>query len=544
MTLAEMLIKFRITGTVDVKQGLNDVKESADAAGNSARMALTPIEELGKRLYQLARYHLGFMAVKKSLEDAAKIDSLRMALRTVEGSTDAVAQRMADLRKVALLPGVDLNNAVHGFIRLRSAGMGATESLTALRTMGNAIASLGGGKEAMEGVIKAMTQIQGLPSLMGAEIIQLTQWLPNAGRLIKDAFGTMDTDELRKRGISGSQAFQMILQQMQKIPPVQLGIQGNMELIADQFQQTSASAGNFVAALLRLATPAILGSLEKIQFFFQNIGRFKAPIMGLVGALTTIGTFFLSGAIVNGVSRLGKAIWEFAKIVRAAGIVAGIGEAIGTGGVSAIGSLLGGLAVLLTGIATGSYLSGEVGKAIDMVDQINKGTAPGIGGIPAPGSSASGSNPYGFMTGTVPAYSAPFEHSKGYNIARSMMQGWAVNNDRSGSGGVVNVLEGLVQTMMRWNVDYNRTLQARLGEIADNTRKTASALDLRQEMIGGGVLARAGVTAGERRSEMASMLVSQFAGATVTVGGSYLERQIRKVVQDERRRGLNLFQRS
>jgi hypothetical protein len=108
-------------------------------------------------------------------------------------------------------------------------------------------------------------------------------------------------------------------------------------------------------------------------------------------------------------------------------------------------------------------------------------------------------------------------------------------------GKIRNVMEAIMFTTIKaiqGGEDQRRMTMNRLGEIAENTRKTWSALDLRQEMLGGGVLARAGVTAAERRSEMSNQLVAQFAGATVTVGGSQLERQIRKVIQDERRRGL------
>lgn len=524
MTLAELLIRLRVTGTASVAADLGKVKKDIEDTGRSANSALGPLEELGKRLWLLSRFHLGFITAKSALEEATKLDTLKMQLLTVEGQMTAVNDRLKELRQLALQPGVDITNAVKGFASLRTASVSARDAMKDIEAIGNAVARAGEGKEAFDGVMRALLQIKGLPSLMGQEIIQLTQWLPTIRGTIAEALGTANTEELRKMGITGEQAYRRIVDKMREMHKVQPGIQSNIKLITDQFKMTMASMGELLAGMMALATPAIMGILRFFEELPKRINETKGAISGIIGLMTTFSFLMTAPKLINGIATLIDWFKKLRQGVLALGIISGISQALASAGLTAKGAIQGAAMVGAAGLAIGGLTNVATYEGLTAIENWIKGrnqmSMPVKTPMPISGSAGGAGGSAWSMT------------EKGSNIPPYMI---------ADPGKIRNVWEALMFTTIKaiqGGEDQRRITMSRLGEIAENTRKTWSALDLRQEMLGGGVLARAGVTAAERRSEMSNQLVAQFAGATVTVGGSQLERQIRKVIQDERRRGL------
>jgi hypothetical protein len=212
--------------------------------------------------------------------------------------------------------------------------------------------------------------------------------------------------------------------------------------------------------------------------------------------------------VIGAITTAVREIVRLYNVLKTVATSAAVFEALATGGASAVPALAGAALVGGAGLAAGLYTDKVVRDALGGMGAEIPTTG---GGAYAPG----GATGPGRSAGAVPGATSPFATT---------------------TGSAINGVAAALGALLQGRADMNRQQAGWLGEIANNTRRTFEALDLRAETLGGGALARMGVTGAERRSEVMSDAVARFSGATVTVGGSVLERQIRKVIGDEMRR--------
>lgn len=186
---------------------------------------------------------VGSLAV---LDSYAPYDSLVRGLKTLEGTAEATTARLVLLRDVAKLPGLGFEEAVRGDIRLRSAGLSAKTSEAALRAFGNALATVGGGKEELEGVILALTQIASKGKVSAEEINQLAERLPQIRALMKSAFGTADTEVLQKRNLAPVDFIEKLTAEAQKLEKTMGGARNATENFYDAWGRFKNNASEFV----------------------------------------------------------------------------------------------------------------------------------------------------------------------------------------------------------------------------------------------------------------------------------------------------------
>jgi tape measure domain-containing protein len=145
---------------------------------------------------------IGFLALaKQALDTVTSMDRLRRGMTTLEGSAQGAEQRLRELQEAAQLPGVDFEQAVKADIKLRSVGMSAEMSKGAIVEMGNALSLAGGTSADLEGVVLALTQIISKGKVSAEEINQIAERVPQVRAVMKDVFGTADTEALQKMKI-------------------------------------------------------------------------------------------------------------------------------------------------------------------------------------------------------------------------------------------------------------------------------------------------------------------------------------------------------
>jgi tape measure domain-containing protein len=140
-------------------------------------------------------------ALRGAVEAVNTYDRMGRALATLEGSAEGAQQRMALLRETAKLPGLAFEQAVQGDVRLRSVGISAELSRRALMEMGNALALAGGTASDLDGVVLALTQIISKGKVSAEEINQIAERVPQVRAVMKDMFGTADTEVLQRMNI-------------------------------------------------------------------------------------------------------------------------------------------------------------------------------------------------------------------------------------------------------------------------------------------------------------------------------------------------------
>jgi tape measure domain-containing protein len=377
---------------------------------------------------------IGFLALaKQALDTVTSMDRLRRGMTTLEGSAQGAEQRLRELQEAAQLPGVDFEQAVKADIKLRSVGMTAEMSKGAIVEMGNALSLAGGTSADLEGVVLALTQIISKGKVSAEEINQIAERVPQVRAVMKDVFGTADTDALQK-----------------------------MKIGAEDF--VSAIIGGF--SNLDRATAGL----------DEKLSDFRTSIMIATDALMS----GLVGESVDGMSQLGKSITDNIDLIRemgaalrdagsiAADVATGIAETFR--GVYAVGKMGG---RLMAGQSLEDARAAMIQEDEDRRTALGesnatssfRGTAP-MGGSPDPFAAFGGRAPSGFL----PDGSRDPFHSR--NLNRKPF----TPPDLDGGSGVSSQFRGVMSELARLMETASKAMANVLMEQSKSLQSRASAL--------------------------------------------------------------------
>jgi tape measure domain-containing protein len=207
-----------------------------------------------------------------NLESYAEFDGLVRGLKTIDGTADATAARIKELRNVAKAPGLGFEEAVRGDIRLRSVGLSADLSARSMKAFGNALATVGGGKAELDGVLLALTQIQAKGVVSAEEINQIAERAPQVRAAMAEAFGTADSQGIQKLGLSTTQFIEQLVAQLEKLPQVTSGARNALDNYDDAWKELKTTANEFFVG----ASSGFVGGVTSmIQQASRDITRLK-----------------------------------------------------------------------------------------------------------------------------------------------------------------------------------------------------------------------------------------------------------------------------
>lgn len=190
-------VRFGYDGT-QLNRGLSDMDKRMRS---SARNTETSFSRMRGAIATLG---LGLL-VRQSVGVVASMDRMRRGMTTLEGSAEAATLRLDEMREASKLPGVGFEQATAADIKLRSVGVSADLSKKSIIEMGNALALSGGTAADLDGVILALTQIISKGKVSAEEINQIAERVPQVRKVMKDVFGTADTEKLQKMNISSEE---------------------------------------------------------------------------------------------------------------------------------------------------------------------------------------------------------------------------------------------------------------------------------------------------------------------------------------------------
>lgn len=239
-----------------------------------------------------------------ALKQAADFEGLRRALDAVSGSAAETQKQLVRLRGVAELPGLGFKEAIQGSVRLQAVGFSAQLAERTLKAVGNALVTVGGGREELAGVIRAFSQIEGKGKVFAEEINQVAERLPQVRAAMKAAFGTANTEEIQKLGLTSRQFIEGLVTEFEKLPQVTGGLKNAFENLKDNIEISMAEAGNAIApfaqSALDVLNPLIraLGSVGKA--FSELPQPIQAMSVSLVALAAAVGPVsFLVGKFVE-----------------------------------------------------------------------------------------------------------------------------------------------------------------------------------------------------------------------------------------------------
>jgi len=182
---------------------------------------------------------IGVSAVKA----AGDIESLTLALEGQLGSAEKAREELELLRKAALAPGLGFEQAVRGSVQLQAVGLSAEEARRTIEAFGNGLALAGKGGAELDGVITAIGQISSKGKVFAEEINQIAERLPQIRTLMKQAFGTSNTEDIQKLGLSSQEFTAAIVEQLEKLPKATGGIKNAFDNLRDSLNQSLATIG-------------------------------------------------------------------------------------------------------------------------------------------------------------------------------------------------------------------------------------------------------------------------------------------------------------
>ena len=216
----------------EAEKSLRGAVSSFSSIGNSLSLALSA---------PLAAF--GAMSVKA----AGDIESLRFALEgTMKDAGRSVNEariELEELRKAALAPGLDFEQAVKGSVRLQSVGFEAEQARKIIVELANALALSGGTADQLDGVTKQFTQIISKGKIMQEDLSIILENMPVLAKVMQDEFGTATAEGLRDLGISAEQFVLRLTNRMGDLERAQGGIANSIVNAQNAIRQSLASVG-------------------------------------------------------------------------------------------------------------------------------------------------------------------------------------------------------------------------------------------------------------------------------------------------------------
>jgi len=258
--VVDTLITKYVLDDTQYKQGAQGVVGSTNSMGASMSAGMSIVNAVTAAI-GLAAAAVGAFGVA-AVNKAAQFDSLVRSLEAVEGSSAKAAKRLKELRDLAKAPGIGFEEAVMGDALLRRSGISEGMSTRIMREMANQIAGSGGGRAEFERVMRAMMQISSKPFLQGDELLQLTEAGLPAHKMVRDAFGTSDTEELKRRGIGSAQVIEALVTSLEKTARVAGGAKNDFENLGAAFDYLQVQAGMAINRAFLPFVNHITGMLE------------------------------------------------------------------------------------------------------------------------------------------------------------------------------------------------------------------------------------------------------------------------------------------
>lgn len=289
---------------VNVKFGA-DISEFSTAMQNATRQMKKASDQLinvGKSMTMNLTAPIVALGAA-ALYSFGEIDSLKRGLVSFAGSAELAEAEFNKLRKVAELPGLGLEEAVRGSINLQAIGMNADDARRAMMSFGNAIATVGGGKENFDLAIRGFGQLVNASKPLQQDLYQIANQLPQVNKLMMDAFGTNRAEDLAKLGLSGKQLADFLVTELGKLPKVSGGIKNAFENMSDSVKVSLASLGESIEKNFNISDKinALSEWLGDLIEAFNNLSPTTQKfILGALALVAALGPLSLAiGGIIS-----------------------------------------------------------------------------------------------------------------------------------------------------------------------------------------------------------------------------------------------------
>ena len=231
----------------------------------------------------------------------ASMEQTRVAFGTLLGSAEAAEQHVKDLQRMAAETPFEFQGLADTNRLLMAMGQNAQESKSWLVTLGDAVAAMGGGQAELEGLARAIGQIQQKGKLQAEEALQLAERGIPVWQILADKMGlsVAEVQDLASRG-------ELLADDV--LPMLQDGLNeafgGAMAAQAETFNGRLAQLRDYASqALMAFTGPMFAQAKEGLAALGELVGspafqEFAAVWGERIGAALAAAASFLTGTVV------------------------------------------------------------------------------------------------------------------------------------------------------------------------------------------------------------------------------------------------------
>lgn len=304
----------RVVG--NIQKQLNTLSAAALRVGGGLRsLGLTASVTLTAPLTALA------VAATKN---AVEFDSLRRGLEVIAGSSVEAAKQLERLKEIAKAPGIGFQEAIQGSIRLQAVGFSARDAEKALIQFANAVALTGGGRDELERVTVQLGQLAAKGKVVAQDLKPIIEAAPAVGQALLKAFGTVNSEDIQKLGLTSQQFFDRLTDALTKLPRAAAGAKNAFENFSDSVFRASLAIGDAVLPPLTKLTEFLEPIITRLSEAFRQLPEgIQLTVIAFGALVAAIGPIlFVLGGLITGIGAIGTAIAAILPVLSSIGLPA------------------------------------------------------------------------------------------------------------------------------------------------------------------------------------------------------------------------------
>lgn len=294
------------------RKSILTLDQALSRVGGSLRNLGLGLTSLGSSLSLALTAPLAALGVIAT-QNAVTLDSLKRGLEAITGSADEAGVQLKRLTEIAKLPGIGFQEAIQGSIRLQAVGFSAEQAEKALVQFSNAVALTGGGRAELERITVQLGQLSAKGKVLSQDLKPIIEAGPAVGRALKEAFGTVNAEDIQALGLSSEQFLDRLVKQLEKLPRAAGGARNTLENFSDSLFRASAAIGDAIlpvlTKLINIIEPLVTGLANGFKSLPPVVQGLIVVFGGLVAAIGP--ALFLFGQFVSGI---GSLISAFARL--------------------------------------------------------------------------------------------------------------------------------------------------------------------------------------------------------------------------------------
>lgn len=234
---------------------------------------------------------------KSATEANAKMRSLERGLMAVTGGAGETAEQMKRLEQIALLPGLDLRNVVQSFTDLKSSGVGVSTAERAIKSFGNALATVGRGPADLAGVLYGVRQLATSDTILAEDLNIIKERVPQVTKALRELYGTSRPEDIVKMGVDPDTLLAALIAKMEELPQATGDIEEAWINLGDQWTKVLSKMGGPINDVLIpilerasnfLAYIADSGIAERIGTQWAKLFNGDAIGDGIIGFIAVV----------------------------------------------------------------------------------------------------------------------------------------------------------------------------------------------------------------------------------------------------------------